>query len=82
MGPSDPVYAVEYGRPGQIVLLVYARTGRPEHVVLQPRTLDPTRRYRLFGTGREIDGAEAAAGLDVSFALAPDADVLVLEAVS
>ena len=79
--PSDLVYAVEYGTPEQTVLLVYARPGRPESVVLRPRTVDPGRHYRMAGTDRELDGAAAAAGLEIPFALATDADVVVLEAI-
>lgn len=75
--PSDPVYAVEYGTPSQTVLLVYARPGHPDPAVLVPRTIVPGATYRM--DGREISAAQAAAGLAVTFDLAADADLLVLD---
>ena len=79
--PADPVYAVEYGTSEQTVLLVYARRSRPAEVWLQPRTLDPSSRYHIAGTPTQLTGREAAKGIPVPFALATDADVVVLEAV-
>jgi hypothetical protein len=74
------VYAVEYGGADRTVLLVWARASRPAEVVITPRTLDPGRRYRL----RESAAPDVRAGeaVTVPFALAADADVLVLEAAS
>jgi hypothetical protein len=87
--PSDPVYAVEYGTPERTVLLVYARAGRPDQVVLRPRTLRTGARYRVTGGGdaaRGDDGrivtAEAlAAGVTVEFTASHDADLVVLDLV-
>ena len=79
--PADSVYAVEYGTPEQTVLLVYARTSRPGEVWLRPRTVDPYRRYHLAGTRTHLTGVQAARGIQVPFALANDADVVVLEAI-
>ena len=79
--PQDPVYAVEYGTDDQVVVLVYARSNRPSEVTVTPRTLRPERRYRLGGGELTATGAEWAAGVRVPFALAADADVLVLDAV-
>lgn len=79
--PADDVYALEFGTPGRTVLLVYGRPGAEPGTRLRPATLDPGRRYRLTSTGDTRSGAEWAAGLEVPFALAPDADVLVLEPV-
>ena len=78
--PADLVYALEYGTPEQAVLLVYGRAHRPTEVYIRARTLDPRRRYRIASTGTELDGAEAATGVHVPFSLAPDADVVVLDA--
>ena len=78
--PADPVYALEYGTREQTVLLVYGRANRPTEVYLRPRTIDQRRRYRITDTGTELDGAEAATGVQVPFSLAPDADVIVLDA--
>jgi alpha-galactosidase len=50
-------------------------------VVLYRRTIDLRRRYRIAATRTELSGVEAATGLHVPFTLAPDADVLVLDAV-
>jgi hypothetical protein len=72
---------VGYGTPDQTVLLVYAQPDRPDSVRLVPLTLEPDRRYRLAGTDRVLTGAQAAAGIEVPFALATDADVVVLEAI-
>src|SRR6476661_3310111 len=77
--PADPVHAVEYGSAEQTVLLAYARAARAERVVLAPKTLCTDRTYRLVGTDRQLGGAEARAGIVVPFALAPDADVVILE---
>ena len=79
--PADPVYALEYGTRDQTVLLVYGRASRPTEVAIRPRTIDLRRRYRIAATQTELNGVEAAAGLHVPFTLAPDADVLVLDAV-
>ena len=78
--PADPIYALEYGTREQIVLLVYGRANRPTEVYLRPLTIDPRRRYRITATGTELDGAEAATGVQVPFSLAPDADIIVLDA--
>jgi alpha-galactosidase len=79
--PADPVYAVEYGTAEQTVLLIYARRSRPAEVWLRPRTLDPSRLYHIAGTPTRLTGVQAARGILVPFALATDADVVVLEAV-
>ena len=79
--PQDPVYAVEYGTDDRVVVLVYARGDRPSDVTVAPRTLHPERRYRLDGGELTATGAEWAAGVRVPFALAADADLLVLDAV-
>ena len=79
--PQDPVYAVEYGTEDQVVMLVYARGNRASEVTVTPRTLRPERRYRLRGGELTAAGAEWASGVRVPFALATDADVLVLDAV-
>jgi alpha-galactosidase len=78
--PADLVYALEYGTREQTVLLVYGRASRPTEVYLRPRTVDQRRRYRIAATGTELTGAEAATGVQVPFSLAPDADVIVLDA--
>ena len=80
--PSDPVHAVEYGGVDQTVLLVYGRATQAEPVVVTPRTLRADRTYRVVGTDRQISGTDAQRGIVVSFALATDADVIVLEALS
>jgi alpha-galactosidase len=79
--PEDPVHAIEYGSEQQTVLLVYARPGRPETVVLHPRTLTVGGRYHLQGANQEVTGAEAAQGVRVPFTLAADTDVLIFERV-
>jgi alpha-galactosidase len=79
--PADPVYAVEYGTSEQTVLLVYARRSRPAEVWLRPRTLDASSRYHVAGTQVHLTGRQAANGIQVPFALASDADVVVLQAV-
>jgi alpha-galactosidase len=78
--PADPVYALEYGTREQTVLLVYGRANRATEVCVRPRTIDLRRRYRIAATDTELNGVEAATGLFVPFTLAPDADVLVLDA--
>jgi alpha-galactosidase len=78
--PADPVHAVEYGSPEQTVLLVYARAARAESVVLAPKTVRTDRTYRLVGTDRQLGGADAQQGIAVPFSLAPDADVVILQA--
>jgi alpha-galactosidase len=78
--PADPVYALEYGTPEQTVLLVYGRANRPTKVCINPRTIDVSRRYRVAGTQTELNGVEVTTGLQVPFTLAPDADVLILDA--
>jgi len=77
--PADPVYAVEYGTPGRTVLLVYARGSRPDHVTLRPRTLRPGARYRV--DGRVVAAEELLDGITVGFALAEDADLMILDVV-
>ena len=79
--PEDPVHAIEYGSEQQTVLLVYARPGRPETVVLHPRTLAAGGRYHLRGANQEVTGGEAAQGVRVPFTLAADTDVLIFERV-
>ena len=78
--PADPVYALEYGTPDQTVVLVYGRANRPTEVRIGPRTIDLRRRYRIAATHTDLSGVEAARGVHVAFTLAPDADVLVLDA--
>jgi alpha-galactosidase len=78
--PGDPVYALEYGTRDQTVLLVYGRANRPTEVYIRPRTIDQRRRYRIAATGTELAGAVAATDVQVPFSLAPDADVIVLDA--
>ncbi|HET9648624.1 MAG TPA: alpha-galactosidase [Microlunatus sp.] len=77
--PSDPVYAVEYATAQQIVLLVYARSDRPNPVSIGLRTPELNRRYRICGADREVSGAELRSGMAVPFRLAADADVVMLE---
>ncbi|GAA2110415.1 alpha-galactosidase [Microlunatus panaciterrae] len=79
--PVDPVYALEYAGDQLTCLLVYGRSGRPTDVRLAPRTLSPTARYRLRGTDRELTGEQAAEGIEVPFALASDADIVILDRV-
>lgn len=79
--PRDPVYAVEFGGAEQTVVLVYGRGSRPAEVRVRPRTLDPDREYRLRGREHPLTAAERTAGIAVPFAVATDADVLVLEPV-
>jgi alpha-galactosidase len=79
--PADPVYALEYGTPERTVLLVYGRANRPAKVSINPRTIDMSRRYRVAGTQTELNGLEVTTGLHVPFTLAPDADVLILDAI-
>ena len=79
--PEDPVHAIEYGSEQQTVLLVYARPGRPETVVLHPRTLAARGLYHLRGANHEVTGGEAAQGVRVPFTLAADTDVLIFERV-
>jgi alpha-galactosidase len=78
--PADPVYALEYGTPEQTVLLVYGRANCPTDVSIRPRTIDVRRRYRIATTDAELKGADVATGVHVPFTLAPDADVIVLDA--
>jgi alpha-galactosidase len=78
--PADPVYALEYGTPEQTVLLVYARANCPTDFSIRPRTIDVRRRYRIATTDAELKGADVATGVHVAFTLAPDADVIVLDA--
>ena len=80
--PRDAVYAVEYGAPTQTVLLVYGRGPAAPGARLAPRTLDPSRRYRSTASDVVRSGAEWAAGVEVPFGLAPDADVLVFQLVA
>jgi alpha-galactosidase len=77
--PADPVHAIEYGSSQQTVLLVYGRAARPDGVVLAPKTLRADATYQIVGTDRQLLGAEALQGIGVPFALAADADVIVLE---
>jgi hypothetical protein len=62
------------------VLLLYGRANRPTKVCIKPRTIDVSRRYRVAGTLTELNGVEVTTGLHVPFTLAPDADVLILDA--
>lgn len=75
--PTDPVYAVEYGTPDRTVILVYGRRSRQDDVSVQPRTLMPGARYLV--EGRVVAAEDLVAGLPVAFALAPDADLIVLD---
>jgi alpha-galactosidase len=79
--PQDPVYAVEYGDEQATVILVYTRPSRPGRPRIRPRTLDPARRYRVRGREQELSPDERTSGLVIPFAVAPDADVVVLEPV-
>ena len=76
--PTDPVYAVEYGTPDRTVILVYGRPGRPDRPTIMPKTLQAGRSYRL------ADGRPLTAGqpIEVPFALAADADVLIIEPIA
>ena len=78
--PDDLVYALEYGTPEQTVLLVYGRANRPTEVSIRLRTIDPRRRYRITATHTELNGVEAASGVRVPFTLAPDGDIVILDA--
>jgi hypothetical protein len=78
--PTDPVYALEYGTPEQTVLLVYGRANRPTDVSIRHRTIDVRRRYRIATNDAELNGVKAATGVPVPFTLAPDADVIILNA--
>ena len=77
--PSDPVYAVEYGTPTRTVMLVFARAGRPDRVVLRPRTLRAGARYRV--NGGVATAEELAVGVPVDFRMSHDADMVVLDLV-
>jgi alpha-galactosidase len=78
--PTDPVHAVEYGSADQTVLLVYGRAARNDRVVLNPKTVRTDRTYRIVGTDQRLSGADAQQGVVVPFSLAPDADVIIFEA--
>jgi alpha-galactosidase len=78
--PADAVFALEYGTREQTVLLVYGRANRPEDVSIRPRTIDVRRRYRIASTDAGLNEVDAATGVHVPFTLAPDADVIVLDA--
>ncbi len=77
--PSDLVYAVEYGTPTRTVMLVFARTGRPDRVALRPRTLRPGARYRV--NGRVATAEELVVGVSIDFTMSHDADMVVLDLV-
>jgi alpha-galactosidase len=73
--PGDAVYAVEYGTADRTVILIYGRPGRPDRPEITPRTLQAGRSYRL-ADGRPITAGQP---IEVPFALAEDADVLIIE---
>ena len=75
--PGDSVYAVEYGTLEQTVLLVYARAGRPDQVILRPRTLRTGARYRV--NGRVTTAEELIAGFLIAFTSSQDAELVVLD---
>lgn len=77
--PREPVYAVEFGSPLRTVVMVFGREARGSHVSLQPRTLAPDAWYRH--NGQVVPAEQLAAGLRVDFALAHDADLIVLDRV-
>lgn len=77
--PADPVYAVEYGRPDQTVIFVFGRESRPDDVAVLPKTLVAGARYRL--NGRTVAAERLSSGVSVDFALAADADLIVLDRV-
>ncbi len=77
--PADPVYAVEYGRPDQTVIFVFGRESRPDDVAVLPKTLVAGARYRL--NGRTVAAEKLSSGVSVDFALAADADLIVLDRV-
>jgi len=77
--PADPVYAVEYGGPDQTVIFVFGRESRPHDVTVQPKTLVAGARYRL--KGRPAAAEKLSSGVLVDFALAADADLVVLDRV-
>lgn len=85
--PGEPGYAVEYALGGRhpIVLFVYDRdrdrTRDRERVRVFPTQLVDGARYRVRGTEQMVTAATAAAGIVVPFALASDADVIVLDCV-
>jgi alpha-galactosidase len=79
--PADPAYALEFGTSEQTVLLVYARSSRPAELSLQPRTLAAAERFQVAGTPTVLSSDELTAGVQVPFALAPDADVIILDRV-
>ncbi|HEY3339071.1 MAG TPA: alpha-galactosidase [Propionicimonas sp.] len=77
--PTDPVYAVEYGREDQTAILVFGRGSRPNDVRVRPKTLVAGARYRV--NGRTVAAEELSEGLTIDFALAADADLIVLDRV-
>ncbi|PSL08491.1 alpha-galactosidase [Haloactinopolyspora alba] len=79
--PHEPGYALEYGDGARVVILVYdTLRERRTPVRVRPRLVRDDVRYRLRGSDVTITGASArAAGIEVPWAVAPDADVLVLD---
>ncbi len=77
--PSGPFCAVEYATDDQMVILVWARSSRPETVRIVPSGLDPAGRYRIRGRSPIRTGTELAAGIVVAFDLAEDTDVIILD---
>ena len=81
--PGQGQYAVQYdlhapdGGVRQCVVLAFSRGGVSEPVRLSG--LDAAATYRLAGTDRAVTGAEAAAGIEVPYRIAADADLLVLD---
>ncbi|MFN0280744.1 MAG: alpha-galactosidase [Kineosporiaceae bacterium] len=81
--PRDPYYALVFAAPdgGQAVVLAYARPSARGQLRVPVTGLDPRARYRLGHDGSVLSGRELATGVVVPFALAPDADVVVLDRV-
>lgn len=77
--PADPFCAVEYATASQIVILVWARTGRSDQVRIAPTGLAPDGQYLIRGRSGLHIGADLAAGIDVPFRLAVDTDVIILD---
>jgi alpha-galactosidase len=83
--PDDTTYAVEYAGPdGTVCIFVFDRdrnrTHDRERVRVRPTRVRRDGRYRLRGTERVVTGAAAASvGVVVDFALAVDADLLILD---
>lgn len=78
--PVDAWYAVEYATQDTVVILVYARPWRPNHVVIRPQLIKPETTYRIRGRAGVITGAAATEqGVNIYFELAADADVVIMD---